>query len=274
MGKTEQTAKTPLPTNGNGEPINQERWHPYYEAFYGPGFPMSQVGVRDHTAFREMCNLIKSDIEATFPQLEDEAVKKKAILAALRALWKAKAEHPKAYKTPIYGREAGFAAASTVHRELSVSRTKEYINKLNAVSEERYKALENEPGNAINFYALFDAHFQKNVEKGIEPHSAKVAAYIQVIEANPHPEGFNYYVLAMKLPNEQGIYDEPEVIKAHQDHPSFRKLERTGPTKMMVNGRKWNPTGVHTTKPKSLHLRDDAERKHIDSVAKGVKDKE
>ena len=222
----------------------QERWHPYYEAFYGKGFPIGQVCGKDHDAFFTMCENISDDLNRQYPDADD-TLKRKAILAALNALHQAKVDHPNGYNVPIYAREAGMAAATIISSARVVEQTKKVVKDLDvtAISDEKYAELEKQQGRAAQIYATYHGFHDQNIREGMERINAKVSAYIQCIEAYPRPEGYDYYVLGMKLPcdPEVGVYNEPEVIEAMNAHPTLRKMGRKkGGGKFMVNGRKFN----------------------------------
>ena len=51
--------------------------------------------------------------------------------------------------------------------------------------------------------------------------------------------GSDYYVVAMRLPEDEKIYDAQEVIDMMNAHPVLRGMNRQGPTTMLLNGKAW-----------------------------------
>ena len=197
----------------------KENWHPYYQAFYGKDFPLSQVGEQGHKGFKEMVDLMRSDIEKQFPHVEDDETRRKMMLAGMAAMRAAGANNPAAYKSPNFAREAGYAMGSEASRKAAIDRARETVKEYSlGITDEHYAELEN-----INVALLgaFEELYDGYVESNLEPTSAKVAAYRDLIDRYPAPDGRAYFILGWKIPQQFHIYDEEGVIDAMRNHPKF-----------------------------------------------------
>ena len=244
-----------------------ERWYPFYRAFYGEDFDKETIGQDKqlHEKFKKLVNTIKTDIEDKL-SVPNQKICKNATLSALQGLHAAGVQEPGGYKVPAFAREAMLWASTVVAKARSVERTKEMLKDLdNETPEDIREKSETAQEKKVRLYAEFDVLVEESIGTGLEPESAKIPAYIELISQYPHPEGVEYYILSMKLPIDHGIYENEDVIKAMQEHPSFRKIGRkVGGPKMTINGQRYDPAAALASRRMSTeHLTIAEKRKAI-----------
>lgn len=223
----------------------------YYEAYYGAPIPLSQAN-RIEKTFTEMVKTIKADIENHIPSAETSAVKA-GILEALLVLnasgdvtspdlyLRSQNHANNAFRYAIAAtngkplkreRTPKEAAAAVAHERES---TKAAIEAERKESEERLKDLAPVSASIYRYYNSAKNNLIMNGENGS---SAKVKAYIALLGWWEKPVSSDRLVVAMLLPMKEDIYDIPEVIEAQNAHP--RLPNREGPSRMRVNGKKWD----------------------------------
>ena len=226
----------------------------YYEAYYGAPIPLSQAN-RIEKTFTEMVKTIKADIENHIPSAETSAVKAGIIEALLvlnasgdvnspdlylrsqnhantafrYAIAAANGKPLKRERTP---KEA--AAALAYEREA----TKAAIDAQRKEDEEMAKTLEERSPISASIHRYYNSAKSNLIMNGENDSSAKVKAYIALLDWWENQGGVDYYIVAWKIPHEQGIYDTQEVIDAQNAH--YALPNREGPTRMRVNGKKWD----------------------------------
>lgn len=212
----------------------------YYQAFYGDSFVEHRIRSVEPD-FGKMVNAFKTDLIKKFPKLEgDTQLLKKCLLSGLRAMHALGVKFPSAYfKHSQFSDAAMVAAGSDYGNRQSQEKTRAYVDEMRTISEQRLKELDAINNRDAEIYAEYESWFQKLLaDEGLDVLETKVNAYLNLIDAYPHPEGKDYYVLGWKLPIELGIYNNERVIKAMQGHPSFKDMGRkSGGTKMEINDR-------------------------------------
>ena len=226
----------------------------YYEAYYGAPIPLSQAN-RIEKTFTEMVKTIKADIENHIPSAETSAVKAGILEALLVLNASGDVTSPDLYLRSQNHANTAFryAIAATNGKPLKRERTPkeaaaavayERESTKAAIEEERKadeaRAKERSPISA-SIYRYYNSAKNNLVMNGENGSSAKVKAYIALLDWWECQYGSDMYIVHMQIPTAEGIYDLPEVIEAQNAHP--RLPNREGPSRMRLNGNKW--TGLH-----------------------------
>ena len=65
-----------------------------------------------------------------------------------------------------------------------------------------------------------------HLKNGEEPRDAKVKAWMTLANSWQDQGGIDFYIVAMKIPTAEGIYDEIEVINTMKAHPQLCSMNR------------------------------------------------
>ena len=240
----------------------------YYEAYYGTPIPASQSQVI-HKPFSNMVCTLIDDINDLLPDASEE-MRKEGILEALRYMNSTGETHiPDVYvrNTRIATEAFRFAIAAAkgkpIRRERTpkevqdaIDRQKESVR--NAIDEyqasdaEIKQRLATRDKVASEVYEWYKSQKYSLIKAGIgadetheakqikgedyrhEPTEAKVRAYELLLDQWHSQGGIDYYVVAMQIPTEEGIYDHPRVIEANNKHPHLRDRK---PSQLRVYGK-------------------------------------
>ena len=226
----------------------------YFDAYYGTPVPASKMGVL-RKPFVKMVNVIRTDIEDYLPSASEDAVKAGLIEALQYMSTTGKNDTPSLYINDVHVATKAFqyAIAAAEGKPLQRDRTpKEIAAALEREAkatqgalegsrqeaEERAKDLETRDKITAALYREY--HKAKNIliGNGRNKKEAQIQSYVGLLKMWEYQGGIDYYVMRIKIPMEEGIYDEKEVIDAQNAHYLFKGLHREG-TRMMVNGKKW-----------------------------------
>ena len=232
---------------------NSDKITQYFEAYYGTPVPLSKADIL-REPFVLMINTIQADIENHIPNAEPSAVKE-GLLEALRYMNSTgHLSTPRLYLTDTRVATDAFryaiAAANgkPLKRELitpkeqtdAVRRDQEattaMIEESNRVAEETASDLDSV---SAPLYKEYHRVKQILIMNGESTHDAKIGAYRALLGTWEYQGGSDYYVVAMRLPEDEKIYDEQEVIDMMNAHPVLRGMNRQGPTTMLLNGKAW-----------------------------------
>ena len=228
----------------------------YFDAYYGTPIPESKAHIL-REPFVKMINTIQADIENHIPNASQESVKA-GLLEALQYMnTTGQLETPTLYlnNTRIATDAFRYAIAAANGKPLKRDRTPKEAAAALAYEREATKASidaqRKEDEEMAKTLAGTIAYIRVNTpllqlcEK--QPYherqtpndsSAKVKAYIALLDWWENQGGVDYYIVAWKIPQEQGIYDTQEVIDAQNAH--YALPNREGQTRMRVNGKKWD----------------------------------
>lgn len=225
----------------------------YYEAYYGAPIPLSQAN-RIEKRFTEMVKTIRADIENLCPHAETQAIKAGILEALLVLNASGDVRTPDLYlQSPNHANEAFKYAVAVVNgkalrRDRTPKETAEALQRereatsaaIEAVKrekEEYAKTLEERSPTSAAIYRYYESAKNALVMNGENGSSAKVKAYIALLDWYDYQGGVDFYLVTLKIPMAEDIYDLPEVIEAQNAHP--RLPNREGPSRMRVNGNKW-----------------------------------
>ena len=230
-----------------------EEMNLYYETYYGSPIPASQVP-NIQNPFLDMVKTLKADIMNHLVHAGNTEVKA-GILEGLSYLCSTgQNNYPDLYlRNPHHAKEAfKYAIAATtgkpLKRELitpkeqtdAVRRDQEattaMIEESNRVAEETASDLDSV---SAPLYKEYHRVKQILIMNGDSTHDAKIGAYRALLGTWEYQGGSDYYVVAMRLPEDEKIYDEQEVIDMMNAHPVLRGMNRQGPTTMLLNGKAW-----------------------------------
>ena len=225
----------------------------YYEAYYGSPIPASQVP-NIKKPFLNMVKTMKADIMNHLTQASDTEVLA-GILEGLSYLCSTgQNNYPDLYvRNPNHAKEAfKYAIAATtgkpLKRELITPKeqtdaiqreqeaTREMIDESNRVAEEQ--ASERDSISAPLFKE-YNRTKQILIMNGESTHDSKIGAYRALLGTWEPQGGVDYFVVGWKIPHEEKIYDEQEVIDMMNAHHALRGMGRQGPTQLRVNGKAW-----------------------------------
>ena len=225
----------------------------YYETYYGSPIPASQVP-NIQKPFLNMVKTLKADIMNHLTQASDTEVKA-GVLEGLSYLCSTgENNYPDLYiRNPNHAKEAfKYAIAATtgkpLKRELTTAKeqadatrreqeaTSAMIEESNRVAEEQ--ASERDSISAP-LYKEYNRVKQILIMNGDSTHDAKIGAYRALLGTWEYQGGVDYYIVGMKIPQGEEIYDEQEVIDMMNDHHLLRGMGREGPSQLRVNGKAW-----------------------------------
>ena len=230
-----------------------EEMNLYYETYYGSPIPASQVP-NIQNPFLDMVKTLKADIMNHLVRAGNTEVKA-GILEGLSYLCSTgQNNYPDLYlRNPHHAKEAfKYAIAATtgkpLKRELTTSKeqtdavrrdqeaTTAMIEESNRVAEETASDLDSV---SAPLYKEYHRVKQILIMNGDSTHDAKIGAYRALLGTWEYQGGSDYYVVAMRLPEDEKIYDTQEVIDMMNAHPVLRGMNRQGPTTMLLNGKAW-----------------------------------
>ena len=230
-----------------------EEMNLYYEAYYGSPVPLSQVP-NIQNPFLDMVKTMKADIMNHLIHAGNTEVKA-GILEGLSYLCSTgQNNYPDLYlRNPHHAKEAfKYAIAATtgkpLKRELITPKeqtdaiqreqeaTREMIDESNQRAEEQ--ASERDSISAP-LYKEYNRTKQMLIMNGESTHESKIGAYRALLGTWEYQGGVDYFVVGWKIPHEEEIYDEPEVIDMMNAHHALRGMGRQGPTQMRVNDKAW-----------------------------------
>ena len=225
----------------------------YYETYYGSPVPLSQVPNIENP-FLNMVKTMKADILNHLIHAGNMEVKA-GILEGLSYLCSTgQNNYPDLYvRNPNHAKEAfKYAIAATtgkpLKRELITPKeqtdaiqreqeaTREMIDESNRVAEEQ--ASERDSISAP-LYKEYNRVKQILIMNGDSTHNAKIGAYRALLGTWRDQGGVDYYVVGMKIPKGEEIWDEQEVIDMMNAHHDLRSMERQGPSQLRTNGKPW-----------------------------------
>lgn len=226
----------------------------YFDAYYGTPIPESKAHIL-REPFVKMINTIQADIENHIPNASQESVKA-GLLEALQYMnTTGQLETPALYlnNTRIATEAFRYAIAAANGKPLKRDRTpkeaaaalayereatKTAIDAQRKEDEEMAKTLQERSPISASIHRYYNSAKSNLIMNGDNDSSAKVKAYIALLDWWENQGGVDYYIVAWKIPQEQGIYDTQEVIDAQNAH--YALPNREGPTRMRVNGKKWD----------------------------------
>ena len=209
----------------------------YAETFYGGEIPISQA-IPVKQSIMQLVMVLQNDIRDKVRHITPQSLEK-AVLAGLHALHEHGAKHPNIHRTDngIYlkGFQIALAKAQEIKSMVKVSAEKrkqeQKIAQNMAASDQK----------AATLYDLYSRYKEHYIKEGVD--EPKIAAYRALMQTKGLDlEGYAYYVVTMKIPTEEGILYDDEVVKIFNDHPRIHNMEFGGP-RMEVNGEK--VTGNH-----------------------------
>ena len=225
----------------------------YYEAYYGSPIPASQVP-NIKKPFLNMVKTMKADIMNHLIHAGNTEVTA-GVLEGLSYLCSTgQNNYPDLYvRNPNHAKEAfKYAIAATtgkpLKRELTTSKeqadatrreqdaTREMIEESNRVAKETASDLDSI---SAPLYKEYHRVKQILIMNGDSTHDAKIGAYRALLGTWEYQGGSDYYVVAMRLPEDEKIYDTQEVIDMMNAHQLLRGMNRQGPTAMLLNGKAW-----------------------------------
>ena len=225
----------------------------YYETYYGSPIPASQVP-NIQKPFLNMVKTLKADIMNHLTQASDTEVKA-GVLEGLSYLCSTgENNYPDLYlRNPNHAKEAfKYAIAATtgkpLKRELTTAKeqadatrreqeaTREMIEESNQRAEDMDKERDSV---SAPLYKEYNRVKQILINNGQSTHDAKIGAYRALLGTWEYQGGVDYYIVGMKIPQGEEIYDEQEVIDMMNDHHLLRGMGREGPSQLRVNGKAW-----------------------------------
>ena len=225
----------------------------YFEAYYGTPVPLSKANVL-REPFVKMINTIQADIENHIPHASKDAVKD-GLLEAMRYMnTTGQLDTPSLYvkdtriATETFRYAIAAAEGKPLKRELTTAKeqadatrreqeaTSAMIEESNRVAEEQ--ASERDSISAP-LYKEYNRVKQILINNGQSTHDAKIGAYRALLGTWEYQGGVDYYIVGMKIPQGEEIYDEQEVIDMMNAHHLLRGMNRRGPSQLRVNGKAW-----------------------------------
>ena len=232
---------------------NSDKITQYFEAYYGTPVPLSKADIL-REPFVLMINTIQADIENHIPNAEPSAVKE-GLLEALRYMNSTgHLSTPRLYLTDTRVATDAFryaiAAANgkPLKRELitpkeqtdAVRREQEATSAMIDESNQRAEEQASERDSiSAPLYKEYNRTKQMLIMNGESTHESKIGAYRALLGTWEYQGGVDYFVVGWKIPHEEEIYDEPEVIDMMNAHHALRGMGRQGPTQMRVNDKAW-----------------------------------
>ena len=225
----------------------------YFEAYYGTPIPASQADVI-REPFIKMVNTIQADIQNHIAYATEDAVKA-GLLEALRFMHATgEVVTPTLYlKNARIATEAfryAIAAANgkPLRRDRSPKENSDALQReaeatRQMLAEQETKAAELESTCEISAALHREYHKVKaiHLKNGEEPRDAKVKAWMTLANSWQDQGGIDFYIVAMKIPTAEGIYDEIEVINTMKAHPQLCSMNRKDDVDvgMRINGQPW-----------------------------------
>lgn len=203
----------------------------YAEAFYGGDVPSSQLS-KVVKPLRELIMLLTADIKEKRPDI-DAATLHQALIAALKTFQLSEARHPNVYKSnsPIVVEAFQTAMIKIRYIEAREEALKEKREEQAQISN----AIAERNVIASQIYDLFNEWKEWAFKQGYE-YPALEAWKTIIKDPKIALEGYVYYLVAIKLPQENDIYEHPELIKICCSDP---RLPDRGESRMKVNGENW-----------------------------------
>ena len=225
----------------------------YFEAYYGTPIPASQADVI-RKPFVEMINTIRTDIINHIAYAKDDAVKA-GLLEALRFMQSTgKVNSPTLYlqNTQIANEAFRYAIAATNGKPLrrdrsakensdAIAREKEATRQMLAEQEAEANKLQSECPVSAALHREYHKVKAIHLKNGEESRDAKVKAWMTLANSWQDQGGIDFYIVAMKIPTAEGIYDEIEVINTMKAHPQLCSMNRKDSVDvgMRINGQPW-----------------------------------
>lgn len=211
----------------------------YAEAFYGGEIPISQA-IPIKQSIVQLVMVLQNDIRDKVRNITPQSLDK-AVLAGLHALHAHGAKHPNIHRTDngIYLKGFQIALAKTQEIKAIVQAGTEKRKEEQATAHD----MAARDQKAASFYDLYSRYKEHYVKEGVD--APKIAAYKALLQTKGLDlQGYTYYVVAMKIPMEEGIYYEDEIVKIFNDHPRMPNREFGGP-RMEINGEKVTGNLLH-----------------------------
>ena len=225
----------------------------YFEAYYGTPVPLSKANIL-REPFVKMINMIQADIENHIPHASKDAVKD-GLLEAMRYMnTTGQLDTPSLYvkDTRIATETFRYAIAATtgkpLKRELTTPkeqadatrREQEATRAMIEESNQRAEGMDKERDSiSAPLYKEYNRVKQMLIMNGDSTHEAKIGAYRALLGTWENQGGIDIYIMGWKIPVEEGIYDEQEVIDMMNAHHKLRDMGREGPSQLRVNGKAW-----------------------------------
>ena len=204
----------------------------YAETFYGGEIPISQA-IPVKQSIMQLVMVLQNDIRDKVRNITPQSLDK-AVLAGLHALHTHGAKHPNIHRTDNSIYLKGF--------QIALAKTKEIKAMAQASAEKRKEEqatarnMAERDGKAASLYDLYSRYKEHYVKEGVD--KPKIAAYKALLQMKGVDlQGYAYYVVVMKIPMEEGIYYEDEIVNIFNDHPRMPNRESGGP-RMEINGEK------------------------------------
>ena len=224
----------------------------YFEAYYGTPIPLSKVNVLQDR-FTKMILMIQTDIENHIPHASKDAVKA-GLLEAMRYMNSTgKLDTPSLYITDTRVATEAFryaiaaAEGKPIRRELitpkeqadATRREQEATRAMIEESNQRAEGLDEGRDSITSpLYKEYNRTKRILIDNGQSALEAKVGAYRALLGVWEPSRDHSYYIVGMKIPQEEGIDQEQEVIDMMNAHSLLKNLE-PGPKRMLVNGKAW-----------------------------------
>lgn len=211
----------------------------YAETFYGGEIPISQA-IPVKQSIMQLVMVLQNDIRDKVRNITPQSLEK-AVLAGLHALHEHGAKHPNIHRTDngIYLKGFQIAIAKTREIKSMVRASAEKRKEEQAAARDMAKRDE-KAGSLYDLYSRYKEHY---VKTGVD--KPKIAAYKALLQMKELDlEGYAYYVVAMKIPMEEGIYYDDEIVKVANEHPRMSDREFGGP-RMEINGEKLTGSLLH-----------------------------
>lgn len=202
-----------------------EDQRPYYEAFYGAELPQRLIEASKEV-FPPMVRDMTNDIKELYPDIDKDWLPD-LVKAGLKGLAAQDVNHPNSYsKNPKFA-SAALAAIKAKYRQLKeIQQTREDAENYRLMSEEEWvKANEMSEikGQAILF---IESRIKHHLSEGEDKDTAKVLGFIDYLDENQHPQGYEYYLAGRLIPKDLQILDRDEVVEAMNRHPALRTMKR------------------------------------------------
>ena len=225
----------------------------YFEAYYGTPIPVSKVNaIRE--PFKNMVTIIQADILNHIAYATQDAVKA-GLLEALRYMQSTgEVKTPTLYlqNTRIATEAFRYAIAATNGKPLrrqrsekensdAVERERESTRKMLAEQEAEANKLQSECPISAALHREYHKVKAIHLKNGEEPRDAKVKAYATLANSWEYQGGIDFMIVAHKIPMQEGIYDEIEVINTMKAHPQLCSMNRKDDVDvgMRINGQPW-----------------------------------
>lgn len=200
------------------------------EAFYGGSIPESQRGVASHDIV-QLVMTIKGDLRRRFPDITD-AESDEGTEAVLRQMRYLGASHPNVYKE-----QEALAIKAYQH---GVARVRD-MRFGAGVQSDREEGVDLARRMSVREAVM--GKFEKwrtQIVDGGDTEDISLNAWKSLVEHDLDAlldlGGYAFFLINWQIPQKEGIYDHPELMRVCNEHP--RLLDRE-PTRLKINGMAW-----------------------------------